>query len=233
MANTKTKKQDGVDLLEDPDLLAGKAEAFFNDKRNKNLVFGIGGIVAILVIGFLGYKYYIENNNKLAQQEMFQAVYYFEADSLNKALKGDGINPGFVQIMEDYKGTDAANLAKFYAGAAYLQQGSFASAALQLEDFSSNDYLLQARAYALTGDAYSESNEFDKAISAYKKAVDEKPNAEFTPIYALKLASAYEAAGDMKQAADAYALIIDKYSKSTFLPEAKKQKARLEGLAAE
>lgn len=233
MANTKTKNQDGVDLLEDPDAFAGKAEAFFDDSRNKNLVFGIGGLIAILVIGFLGYKYYIENNNKLAQQEMFQAVYYFEADSLNLALQGDGINPGFLQIIEDYQGTDAANLAKYYAGSSYLLQGSFASAALQFEDFSSSDYLLQARAYALTGDAYSESNEFDKAIAAYKKAVDEKPNAEFTPIYITKLASAYEENGELKKAADAYAMIIDKYSKSNLLPEAKKQKARLQGLAAE
>ncbi len=110
MANTKTKKQDGVEILEDSELLAGKAEAFFNDSKNRNLVFGIGGVIALLVIGFLGYKFYIDNNNKVAQQEMFQAVFFFEADSLNKALDGDGINPGFLQIIEDYPGTDAANL---------------------------------------------------------------------------------------------------------------------------
>jgi tetratricopeptide (TPR) repeat protein len=233
MANTKTKHQDGIDLIEDPSLLAGKAEAFFNDSKNRNLVFGIGGVLALLVIGFLGYKLYIDNKNDLAQQEMFQAVYFFEADNFEQALNGDGINPGFLQIADEYAGTDAANLSKFYAGAAYLQMRSFTSAALQLEDFSSNDYLLQARAYSLTGDAYSELKEFDNAISAYKKAVNENPNVEFTPIYALKLAVAYEANGDMKNAAETYDMIIEKYSKSTFLPEAKKQKARLQGLAAE
>ncbi|MFY0600825.1 MAG: tetratricopeptide repeat protein [Cyclobacteriaceae bacterium] len=233
MAKTKTKKQEGVELLENPEMLAGKAEEFFNDTKNRNLVFGIGGVLAILFLGFFGYKYYIESNNTDAQREMVQAVFYFEADSLNKALKGDGINLGFESIIEDYAGTDAANLSKFYAGAAHLNLGNYTSATLQLEDFSSSDNLLQARAYALTGDAYSQLGEYDQAISFYEKATSHKPNKEFTPIYLLKLASAYEASGNYKQAANSYNTIVEKYSKSTFLAEARKQKARLQGLAAE
>lgn len=233
MAKTKTKKHEEGELLEHPELLAGKAEDFFNDSKNRNLVFGIGGLIALLVIAFLGYKYYVNSNNSNAQQEMFQAVYYFEADSLNKALNGDGISLGFLDIIESYPGTAAANLSKYYAGAAHLNQGNFTSAALQFEDFSSDDHLLQARAYALTGDAYSELKDFDNAISNYEKAVSTQPNAEFTPIYLLKLAAANEANGSLKEAADAYDEIINKYSKSPFLADAKKQKARLQGLAAE
>ncbi len=118
-------------------------------------------------------------------------------------------------------------LAKYYAGASYLQKGSFSSAALSLKTLVATTYLVQARAYSLTGDAYSELKDYAKAISAYKKAVDEKPNEEFTPIYAMKLASAYEANGEMKKAAEAYALIIDEYSKSNFLPEAKETEGKI------
>ncbi|WP_258102814.1 tol-pal system YbgF family protein [Marinoscillum sp. MHG1-6] len=233
MAKTKTKQQEGLDLLEDPELLTGKAEEFFSDSKNRNIVFGVGGVIAIVVLAILGYKYYIADLNKQAQVDMFQAVYYFEADSLNKALNGDGINLGFLDVIDEYAGTDAANLAKFYAGAAYLKQGSYTSATVQLEDFSSNDLLLQARAYALAGDAYSELNNYDEAASLYSKAASYNPNDQFTPIYLVKLAVAYEANGEFGKAADAYDKIISKHGKSTFVQEAKKQKARLQGLAAE
>jgi hypothetical protein len=56
---------------------------------------------------------------------MFQAVRYFESDSLNLALNGDGNNLGFLQIVEDYSGTKAGNLANYYAGVIYLKQGNF------------------------------------------------------------------------------------------------------------
>ena len=146
MANTKTKKEEGIEILEDPDVLAGKAEEFFNNSKNRNLVFGIGGVIAIAILAFLGYKYFITGKNTEAQKEMFQAVHYFEADSLGKALNGDGINYGFLDIIDNYGGTDAANLANFYAGTSFLKMGNAESAISYLESFSSSDYLVQARA---------------------------------------------------------------------------------------
>lgn len=233
MAKTKSKKEEGVDLIEDPDVLAGKTEEFFNSKRNRNLVFGIGGVLVLAIVGFLAYNFIIGNKNEEAQEEMFQAVYYFEADSLGKALNGDGINYGFLQIIDNYSGTDAANLASFYAGATYLQLGDYQSAVRYLEEYSSSDYLLQARAYSLAGDAYMELEDYSAAISAYKNAVDYKPNAEFTPGYLKKLAIAYEANQNLSGAAEAFGTIVQEYPTSQLVPEATKHQARLKGLAAE
>lgn len=220
-------------MLEDPNALVGRTEVFFNNKRNRNLVFGIGGVLAALIAGFLIYQYYITNRDQEAQQEMFQAVYYFEADSLGRALNGDGINYGFLQIVEDYSGTDAANLSNFYAGATYLKMGDYTSAIRYLKNFSSSDYLLQARAYSLIGDAYMENEDFAAAVDYYEQASDYKPNKEFTPVYLQKLAIAHESKEDYAAAAKAYGVIIAEYFNSPLLQEAKKQKARLEGLAAE
>lgn len=233
MANTKTKKEEGIEILEDPDVLAGKAEEFFNNQKNKNLVFGIGGVIAAAILAFLGYKYYITGQNTEAQQEMFQAVYYFEADSLGKALNGDGINYGFLDIIDNYAGTDAANLANFYAGATFLKMGNPESAVGYLESFSSGDYLLQSRAYALVGDAAMQSGDYAGAVSAYEKAADHKSNKEFTPIYLQKLAIAQEANGNYSAAATAYSTIVEEYPNSSLVQDAKKHKARLQGLAAE
>ncbi|WP_420317173.1 tetratricopeptide repeat protein [Ekhidna sp.] len=228
----KGKKQDdGIEILEDPNAIVEKANEFFSSKRNKAMVFGIGGVIALLIVSFAGYNYYITNQNQTAQEEIFQAQFYFDADSLGLALNGDGNSYGFLEIMDEFPGTKAANLASFYAGASYLKLGDFDGAIRYLKEFSSDDYLLQGRAYSLIGDAYMEMDDFTNAISYYKQAVDYKENESFTPIYLKKLAIAQEQNGDLAAAASTYGMIISDYPAASEIHDAKKQKARLEALA--
>jgi tetratricopeptide (TPR) repeat protein len=234
MAKTKTKQgNEGLDLIENPDALVSKTEEFFNQKRNQNIVFGVGGVLALLVVAFMAYQYYINNRNQEAQEEMFQAVYYFEADSVGKALNGDGNNYGFLDITDYYSGTEAANLANFYIGASYMKLGEYENALRALDKFSASDELVQARAYSLMGDAYMELDDFESATGAFEKASSYKANDEFTPLYLSKLALAYEVSGELSKAATTYGKIVDDYFGSTQYQEALKQKARLEGLLVE
>lgn len=230
MAKEK-KKSEGIEVLEDPNAIVDKANEFFNSKKNKALVFGIGGVVAAIIVGVAGYNYYITNQNTTAQEELFQAQYYFEADSLGLALNGDGNSYGFLEIIEEFPGTKAANLANFYAGASYLGLGDFDGAIRSLKEFSSDDYLIQARAYALIGDAYMEQDDFENAIDYYERAADYKPNKAFTPVYLKKLAVAQEQNGELANAAETYEVIENEYPKSQHVSDAKKQKARLQALA--
>lgn len=225
------KKDDGIEILEDPNAIVDKANEFFSSKRNKTMVFGIGGVLALLIVGFAGYNYYITNQNQEAQEELFQAQYYFDADSLGLALNGDGNSFGFLEIIDEYPGTKAANLSRFYAGASFLKQGDFDGAVRQLKEFSSDDYLLQGRAYSLIGDAYMEMDDFANAITYYDRAVDYKRNESFTPIYLKKLAIAQEQNGDLSNAVETYNVIVEDYPNSPQIHDAKKHKARLEALA--
>ena len=234
MAKTKKEeKSSGVDLLENPDALASRAEEFFNSKKNQNLLFVVLGVAILIVGGLTFFRFQQGNKNAEAQREMFQAIYYFEQDSLGRGLNGDGNNYGFLDIINRYSGTKAANLASFYAGASYLKLGQWENAIRSLEDFSSDDYLLQARAYSLIGDAYMELDDFDKAIGAYNDAAGYKPNKEFTPVYLQKLAIALEESGDVTAAAAAYDRILNDFAKSRMEQEALKHSARLKGLAVE
>ena len=54
---------------------------------------------------------------------------------LQKALNGDGINWGFVKVIKEYSGTEAGNLAHFYAGDCYLRTGDFNNAVKHLKEF--------------------------------------------------------------------------------------------------
>src|SRR4051794_36774156 len=71
-------------------------------KRNKNMLSIATGVLALVAGLFIFYKYYIGQQDKTAQAEMFPAVYYFEADSLDKAIKGDGKDLGLLDISEEY-----------------------------------------------------------------------------------------------------------------------------------
>ncbi|RZS95555.1 tetratricopeptide repeat protein [Cecembia calidifontis] len=235
MAKKQTKKAPEVEyeLLEKPEEIAGRlerGEAFI--KKNSKVFGGILIAVILIIAGVLYFQIDKQNKNKKAQAEMFQAVYYFEQDSTDLALNGDGSNAGFLRIVDQYSGTAAANLAHFYIGSIYLSEGQFQKAADHLKKFSADDYFVQARAYALLGDAYLELGNTKDAIAAYKKAVNHKENKHFAPRYLNKLAIAYEEAGDIENAIKTYGIIEDKYYESFEYTNARKHKARLEGLAS-
>lgn len=225
----KKEQQQGNEFYENPEVLADqltKTEEFI--EKNKMLVFSIGGVIALLIVGFFGYRYYLNNQNDEAQKEMFQAVYWFEADSLDLAINGDGNNYGLIDIVEDYGSTKAGNLANFYLGATYYKKGEHETSVDYLESFSSDDLLIQARAYALLGDNYMELGNYSYAADNYAKAADYKSNKEFTPIYLMKQALAYEKANEIEKAKKCYKQVVDKYSDSREYAEAQKYLSLLE-----
>lgn len=229
-----SKKNSGLEFLEDPDALAGqleRAEDFF--EQNRNIVLGVLGGIVLLVVGFFGYRYYVSSQDETAQVELFPSVYQLEADSLKKSLNGDGKTPGMLSVADNYGSTPAGNLAEFYAGITLLKQGKYDDAIERLKSFSSSDLLVQGRAYALTGDAYMEKKSFDEAADYYRKAADYKPNKFFTPGYLMKLAVAYEQAKQNDKAIAAYNEIIEKYSQSAEVGNAKKYKSLLEATTGE
>lgn len=223
------KKDKNKDLLENPEVLAEKVEGVEHwIEDNPKIVFGVLGALVLIVGGYFGFRYYVGTQEQIAQKEMFQAVHYFESDSLDLALKGDGNNLGFEQIIEDFGMTDAANLANYYAGAICLKQGKFQLAIYYLEDFSSSDILIQPRAYSLMGDAHMELKDYETAASYYNKASSYKPNKFFTPSYMMKEALAYEKLDQKDKAIAVYQKIIDEFWDSTEYQNARKFKAKLD-----
>jgi tetratricopeptide (TPR) repeat protein len=226
MAKVKEKNK-GNEIMEDPNALIDtihKSEEFVKKNRNILLYVILGAV--LIVGGFLWYRMTLKEENAEAQASMVNGVFYWESDSLKQALKEK-----LVDIADEQGATDAGNLSKFYVGTAYLKQGKFEDAITYLKDFSSKDLLLQAKVYSLIGDAYMDLKDTDNAIDYYNKAVDYKPNEYFTPQYCMKAALAYELKQDYESAVKMYDKIIKDYSKASELNDAKKYKARAEGLA--
>lgn len=224
------KNEEKKDVLENAEVLAEKVEGVEHwIEEHPKIVFGVLGAIVLIVGGYFGFRYWTTSQDEQAQKDMFQAVRYFEADSLDLAMNGDGNNLGFKQIIEDYSMTDAGNLANFYAGAVCLKQGKYQLAVFYFEDFKSSDELVQARAYSLMGDAYMEQKKYEDAGTYYSKAASHRPNKYFTPSYLMKAALAYEKANQNDKAIKAYQQVIDEYWESTEFQNARKFKARLDG----
>ncbi|SRR5579871_121666 len=197
-------------------------------KYSKQLTYAIS-ILVLIIAGILGYKYLIqEPNEQKATDAMFQAEQYYRMDSVRLALNGDNINLGFAKIVSKYGSTKAGNLAKFYAGSCYLKLGDFNNAVKNLKDFSTPVYQVQARAYGLLGDAYSELNKKDDAIEQYKKAagLSDKDDV-FTPEYLFRAGYLYESMGKTKEAIEMYQALKDKFPGSQRGLEIDKYLARL------
>jgi TolA-binding protein len=217
-------------LLEDPDALAARLVESENFVRNhRNALLTLLAVVVVAVVGAFAFYTWRTTQNEKAQASMFRAVNYWEADSLNKAVKGDGKAPGLTTVANEYGSTKAGNLANFYAGVAALKQGKFKEALDYLEDFSSDDYLVQSRAYALMGDAQLELNKPKEAADLYAKDADHNANEYFSPGYLLKEGTARELANDNEGALKAYDRIITEFPTAQEVAEARQLKAKLEG----
>jgi tetratricopeptide (TPR) repeat protein len=200
MAKKKNQSPESIEAVESA---LSKTEQFLENNQ-KIILYVVVGIAAI-VLGFMGYKkYIIEPKQKEAQSIMFAAERYFEMDSLNLALYGDGVNYGFIDIIDEYKRTKAGNLSCYYAGISYLRLGQFNEAIDYLKKFSSKDMIIGAMAKGAIGDAYMELGDMENALDYYEEAADHSTNDFTTPIFLMKAATVCEMNNDFEKALEMY-----------------------------
>lgn len=221
-ANSTTAK--AFDTL---DQTASKAEDFV--ERNQKAILGFLTVVALATVSYLLYQKFIaEPKQEEAANELFVAQQNFQkavddatgtkTDSLyNLVLKGSEGKFGVVKIAEEYSGTDAGNLANYYAGIAYLNTKKYAEAITSLGKFKSDDIMLSTLAIGATGDAYAQQNKQKEALEFYVKAADANKNDFTRPRFLLKAGKTAFALGKKEDALKYFNDIKDNYEGS---PEA-------------
>ncbi len=201
------------------------------EKNQKMILIVVGSLALIFLAYFVGFRgYYLPGKEKDAQSQMFMAEKYFEMDSLNKALNGDGNYLGFLEIIDQYGLTKSADLAHYYAGICFLKKGDFQKAIDNLKSFSGNDEVVGPMATGAIGDAYMELKQTDKAAEYYLKAADQKINEFVSPMWLMKAGWAYEEVGMFDKALAVYKRIKDEFSRSNESREIDKYIARMNGL---
>jgi tetratricopeptide (TPR) repeat protein len=158
---------------------------------------------------------YMNKRNDEAQAQMYQAERYFEMDSLNLALNGDGNYLGFIEIADGYKFTKAGNLARYSAGMCNLHLGNYEEAIEYLKKYRKKDKVLGSLAIGATGDAYVELGETGKGAEKYIEAAEYAENSFNSPVFLMKAAGLYEMDNEFNKALELYERIQAKYPEST------------------
>lgn len=204
------------------DETASKTEAFV--EKNQKYIFIIIGLVAVVVLGSLGYKEFIAKPKQTAaMNDMFQAQKYFDQavngvakDSLfNLALNGGEGKYGMLDIIKEYSGTPSANLANYYAGMAYLKMKDYKNAVEYLSNFESDDEVLSALAKGNIGDAFVQLNQNEDALSYYEQAAEIRNNEYTTPMYLHKAGVIALNLGNADKALTYFKRIKEDYPNST------------------
>ena len=205
------------------DETASKSEQWI-EKNSKPLFYGLVGLVVIFLV-FLGYnKYIVEPNELEASNELaFPRKYFDEASTagssnidslLTLGLEGADGNYGFVDIAESYSGTDAGNLANYYAGVSYLQLKKYDKAIEYLSKFNSDDEMLGPVALGAIGDAFSDIDQQEDALDYYEKAANKKDNEFTTPLFLYKAGQTAMLLKDYSKAETLFTRIKDNYPNS-------------------
>ncbi|WP_347374442.1 tetratricopeptide repeat protein [Aequorivita sp. Q41] len=216
---------------------ASRTEAWV--EKNQKAILGFIIVVAVAVLGYFAYHQYIKTPKEAeAMNEMFQAQNYWEQaltatakDSLyNLSLQGGEGKYGFIDIIDNYSGTDAANLAHYYAGMAYLNTNKYQEAIAQLDKFSSDDEMLAPLAKGAIGDAFTQLGQNEDALKYYEEAATMRTNAFTTPRFLLKAGIAAMSLNNTAKALAHFKKITDDYPKSTEAAKAEIYTGRAEAM---
>jgi tetratricopeptide (TPR) repeat protein len=233
--NEAVQESTTAEVFETLDTTANKTEEWV--VRYQNVILSFIGLVAIGVLGYLGYtNFIIKPKAREAVSELNQAQYYFElavnsvnSDSLyRRALVGGEGKYGFLDIIENYKGTPAAKLATYSAGMAYLNLNEYENAITYLDKFSADDILLSALAKGAIGDAYAQLGQIEDAYAYYLEASQISENMYSTPKYLYKAAMLGAENGKIKQAISFLERIEKEYPKAEEAKWVAVQKGKLE-----
>lgn len=225
MAKLKDKDSKGDKNISAVEEALSNTEHFI--EKNQKIIMYVVAAIVIIIGGYMIFKkFYLAPKEEEAQKQIFWAERYFEKDSLDLALNGDGVNLGFLDIIDEYGITKTANLAHYYAGICLLKQGQYDEAIDYLEDFDSDDQLVGPMAEGAIGDANMELGDNDQALEHYLKAANMQDNQFSTPMFLMKAGWTYEIMGNYEEALKLYERIRTDYYKSVEWREIEKYIAR-------
>lgn len=227
MAKTDKKEESAINVGD----LYTKTEMFVD--KNRKILFGALGGVALLFVGFFGWEYlYKAPREEKAANAIWRAEQYFEIDSLDIALNGGDDFQGFEAIANEYSGTKVADRAHYYLGVIYREKGDFQTALDHFRKADFGDQTIGTIAMGNVGDMYVQLGNFDEAASwlekAGRRAAGDQSRNFLAPVYMIKASKVYMELGKDDKAIGLLQNVTDDYdSKSSEYQEAAKLLAML------
>lgn len=204
----KRKNESARTTLEEVnEQLTGAAQRI---EENKKYIYYALGAIAVVVLLVAGYIFGVRNPNmQKAKDDIAKAdMAYLQGDTTT-ALKE------YQKVFEAYSNKPAERAA-FNAAIILYQQGKNKEAAAYLEKYDPEGNMVGPASQSLLGDCYVNMKQYDKAISAFDKAVRLSGNNEFyTPTFMIKKATVLHEQKKYAEEAAIYQEIKDKYTQYT------------------
>ena len=210
------------EVFETLDETASKSEKWLEE--NQKYVVGVLALVLIGILAYVAYFKFVQapKEIKAADQLAYAKADFFEAqkatqniDSLYTiALNGKDNKFGLTDVATTYSGTKAGNLANYMAGISYMNLGDYKNAVKYLSKFSSDDAVLAPVAKGKLGDAFSDLDQLDDALTYYKEAAELSDNSATTPLYLLKAGKTAMDLGKYDEALSLFKKIKENYPNS-------------------
>lgn len=198
-------------------------------ENNKATVIG-GGIGLVLAIGLvIGYFVYSGQQEQEAQNLLGVAEEQLMQGNYEAALYGNeqDFTLGFEQISNNYPGTNAGNLATYYAAVSEFELGNYESALQRMQNFDVPDGIMGVAPLSLHAILLSELDRYDEAGEKYVEAADWNENASTTPYNLMEAILAFNEAGNTGRALEITDVVLEEYPNSRQAAEAKRMRGLL------
>jgi tetratricopeptide (TPR) repeat protein len=135
---------------------------------------------------------------------LWKAQYHLSIDSIDWALNGHEDAPGFQSVIDNYEGTDAAELAHYGAAICFRAKGDFGNALAHFKEVNVDDQAISVYVLGNIGDMNVELGQLDEAVKYFEKAAAQsKSNGTRDALagdYLLKAARVYIEQGNKDKA---------------------------------
>ena len=170
-------------------------------RANKKVIIWSLVVAEVCVVAVLVYILVAQAGSRKAD-ELIAKADAAQNDSIALTLYAQAADAGY----------KSGNRAKAEMGIRLYRDGKYQEALEYLDDCSLDDEIAEAGVETLKGDCYVNLDQLDKAISAYKDAIDDADeNPEIVPFVLIKMANIYRSQGNYEAEAKAYKEIIDEY----------------------
>jgi TolA-binding protein len=184
------------------------------------------GTLALIVIGYLGYRQFIwKPANEKSKESYFIALNAITNEDSNIAMdtskagaKTDPIKK-LQKSVKKYDGKIGGEVSKYLLASQYMRKGKYKEALTLLENVSVEDTYVSVEVIGLQGDCQSELNKFEEAYELYKTAANMNANNFTSPMYLFKAGLVAEQLKKYDLAKAHFETIAVQYPKSFYAKE--------------
>ena len=201
-----------------------ESKEWVSHQENKKRIYTVVGILAVLAVAAFFYINNKKAKNEAAETQISGTISLYEAGKYQESLSGDPSSntPGFLNIIDNYGGTESSETAKFYAANCYYNLKDYDNALKFFEDYSGKNDMLKASSLSGIGAVYEVKGDLKKAAQFFEKAAAVNKDLIINQENIYYSIRAYTVAGDKENARHMYKMLKTDYPKSKYISETKR-----------